>query len=57
MVDVRCTDFDDELWFYVQENARLRGISRCKALEKIVREHIQFFAKYQREWLEDVENV
>ncbi len=52
MVDVRCTNFDDELWFYVQENARIRGIKRCEALEAIVREHIKLIAKFQQEWLE-----
>jgi len=57
MVDVRCTNFDDELWFYVQENARLRGLTRCEALEAIVREHIQLLAKFQQEWLEKTENV
>ncbi len=57
MVDVRCTNFDDDLWFYVQENARLRDITRCQALEEIVSEHIQLLAKSQKDWLEKMENV
>lgn len=57
MVNVRCTNFDDSLWHYVVENARLRGVSRCEALELIVKEHIQFFAEAQREWMERRENV
>lgn len=57
MVNVRCSNFDNELWFYVQENARIRGINRCEALEAIVREHIKLLSKFQHEWLEKTENV
>ena len=48
MVDVRCKDFDNTIWGYVAENAKLRGISRCKALEKIVTEHMKFLAEEQK---------
>lgn len=54
MVDVRCKDFDDDLWAYVVENARLRNLSRCKALEQIVLEHMKFLEKIQRERLEKI---
>ena len=57
MVDVRCTNFDNNLWLYVQENARIRGTKRCEALEQIIKEHIQLVARFQMEWLEKKENV
>jgi len=47
MVDVRCKNFDDYVWAYVAENARLRKISRCKALELIIIEHMKFMNKIQ----------
>ena len=49
MVDVRCREFDDVVWGYVAENAKLRGITRCKALEEIVKEHMKFVAEVQIE--------
>ena len=52
MVDVRCRELDSTLWSYVAENARLRKISRCEALEKIIEEHMRFLADRQRELLE-----
>lgn len=49
MVDFRCRDFNENLWAYVAENARLRKLSRCEALEKIVEEHMRIIAKRQIE--------
>lgn len=45
MVDVRCKEFGDNVWTYVVENARLRKMSRCEALEQIVLEHMKFMNK------------
>ena len=42
MVDVRCRELDNDLWTYVTEYARLRRMSRCKALEHIILEHMRF---------------
>ena len=42
MVDVRCREFENDLWMYVAEYARLRRMSRCKALEHIILEHMKF---------------
>jgi len=53
MVDIRCRDFDGTLWAYVAENARLRKLSRCRALEKIVEEHMRIVAEKQMEQLEE----
>ena len=55
MVDIRCRDFNGTLWAYVAENARLRKISRCEALEKIVEEHMKIMAERQIEQLEESE--
>ena len=55
MVDIRCRDFNGTLWAYVAENARLRKISRCEALEKIVEEHMKIMAERQMEQLEESE--
>jgi hypothetical protein len=45
---VRCNSFDALLWQYVVDNARLRKISRCEALQRIVQEHMRLVAlKYQ----------
>jgi len=57
MTNFRCTSFNDVLWQYVVENARVRGVSRCRALELIVEEHIKFVKDAQDEWMEDQENV
>lgn len=48
MVNVRCPKFDDTTWVYVVKYAELKGISRCKALEKIVQEHMKMVAEAQR---------
>jgi len=45
MVDVRCRDLDNDLWAYVAEYARLRKMSRCKALEEIILEHMKFISR------------
>jgi hypothetical protein len=53
MVDVRCRNFNNTLWAYVAENARLRKISRCEALEMIVEEHMRILAEKQVETIEE----
>ena len=46
---VRCNSFDPVLWQYVADNARLRKIGRCEALQAIVKEHMRFVAiEYQK---------
>jgi predicted DNA-binding ribbon-helix-helix protein len=47
MPSVRCELFDDLLWTYVAEVAKRRKMTRCKALEKIVEEHIRFMAEIE----------
>jgi hypothetical protein len=49
MVDVRCPDFNDAVWSYVAEYAIRKGISRCKAIEQIVVDHMKFL-----KWAEEV---
>jgi len=44
MPSVRCESFNDLLWTYVAEVAKRRKMTRCKALEKIIEEHIRFMA-------------
>ena len=48
-VSVRCSGIDDTMWSYVAENARMRGISRCEALELIIKEHMRFMARAQEQ--------
>lgn len=57
MVDVRCKDFNNILWAYVVENASRRGITRCEALQEIVKEHMRFLVKVQKERMERVEST
>jgi hypothetical protein len=57
VVDVRCKNFNDILWAYVAENAKRREITRCEALQEIVREHMKFLVEAQKERLERVENA
>ena len=52
MVDIRCKEFNSILWTYVVENANRRGISRCEALQEIVKEHMKFLMKAQKEKME-----
>ena len=49
MPTVRCESFNDLLWRYVTEIARLRKIPRCDALQRIVEEHMKFMAEKQEE--------
>ena len=53
MPSVRCENFNDLLWTYVSEIAKMRKISRCKALEKVVEEHMRFMALEQQRKMED----
>lgn len=53
MVDIRCTGFDDAVWGYVVENARMRKMPRSKALEQIVKEHMRFMAEAQQKKMEE----
>jgi hypothetical protein len=57
MVDVRCKDFNDVLWTYVVENANRRRISRCEALQEIVKEHMKFLMEAQKARMERAESV
>jgi hypothetical protein len=57
VVDVRCKNFNDVLWAYVVENANRRGITRCEALQEIVREHMKFLVEAQKERMERVESA
>ena len=52
MVDVRCSDFNDTIWRYVAEYAKRKRLSRCKALEQIVIEHMKVVAEAQKEMYE-----
>ena len=45
MVDVRCRHLDNDLWAYVAEYARLKKMTRCKALEQIIMEHMKFISR------------
>ena len=49
MPTVRCESFNDLLWKYVTEIARLRKIPRCDALQRVVEEHMKFMAEKQEE--------
>ena len=49
MPSVRCESFDDLLWTYVTEIARLKKIGRCEALQRVVEEHMKFMAMKQQE--------
>lgn len=44
MPSVRCESFNELLWAYVAEVAKIKKTSRCKALENIVLEHMKFMA-------------
>lgn len=56
MVNVRCPDFNDTVWNYVAEYAKRKGITRCKALEQIVIEHMKVVAEAQNKAYEKVKN-
>ena len=53
MPSVRCEKFNDRLWTYVSEIAKIRKIGRCKALEKVVEEHMKFMALAEQRRKED----
>lgn len=57
MVDVRCKNFNDIFWAYVVENADRRGITRCEALQEIVKEHMKFLVEAQKERMERIESA
>jgi len=57
MVDVRCRDLDSDLWTYVVEYARIRKMSRCKALEQIILEHMKFIYKEHITRIGEQQNV
>ena len=42
MVKVYCQELNPVCWAWVTEYARRRRIKRCKALEKVIEEHIRF---------------
>jgi len=52
MVNVRCPRFNDTVWTYVTKYAELKRISRCEALEQIVREHMKVVAEAQKKMYE-----
>ena len=54
MVNVRCSGFNDKIWMYVAEYAKMKGMSRCEALEQIVVEHMRVVAEAQRRFDEKV---
>jgi macrodomain Ter protein organizer (MatP/YcbG family) len=47
MVFVKCDRFESNVWDYVIEYAHRRGMTRCEALEQIVREHAQLVSQMQ----------
>jgi len=47
MPSIRCESFNDLLWAYVADIARIRKISRCNALETVIEEHMKFMALEQ----------
>jgi hypothetical protein len=57
LVDVRCKNFNDILWAYVVENANRREITRCEALQEIVKEHMRFLVEAQKERMVRVEGA
>ena len=57
MVDVRCRDLDSDLWEYVVEYARLRKMSRCEALGRIILEHMKFLYDEQTVRIEGSHSV
>ena len=47
MVFVKCDRFESSVWDYVIEYAHRSGMTRCDALERIVREHAQMATQIQ----------
>lgn len=48
MPNIRCDSFNDLLWAYVTDIAKIKKISRCKALEEVIKEHMKFMALEQQ---------
>ena len=48
MPSIRCDSFNDLLWAYITDIAKIRKISRCKALETVIEEHMKFMALEQQ---------
>ncbi|MGI0086812.1 MAG: hypothetical protein ACREBI_02480 [Nitrosotalea sp.] len=48
MPNIRCDSFNDLLWAYVTDIAKIRKISRCKALATVIEEHMKFMALAQQ---------
>ncbi len=42
MVTVRCENINPNYWAWVVEYARKKRVERCKALEMIIKDHMQF---------------
>jgi len=42
MVIVRCENINPIYWTWVTEYAKRKKMERCKALEKIIEEHMRF---------------
>ena len=48
MPSIRCESFNELLWAYITDIAKIRKISRCKALETVIEEHMKFMALAQQ---------
>ena len=48
MPSIRCESFNELLWAYITDIAKIRKVSRCKALEKVIEEHMKFMALAQQ---------
>ncbi len=48
MPSIRCESFNELLWAYITDIAKIKKISRCKALETVIEEHMKFMALEQQ---------
>ena len=48
MPSIRCESFNELLWAYITDIAKIKKISRCKALETVIKEHMKFMALAQQ---------
>lgn len=48
MPSIRCESLNELLWAYITDIAKIRKISRCKALETVIEEHMKFMALAQQ---------
>lgn len=48
MPSIRCESFNELLWAYITDIAKIRKIRRCKALETVIEEHMKFMALAQQ---------